>query len=100
MLAGIIAKIPSQWALYPEILWAVGALLYQLYCALQQKDLLNTRGKRLLAMATLSGIILFCAPIVSLLGQPWWNLLLIIGSILFIYSNLMLSFTTITAQEK
>ena len=93
LVAGLVLRILSRWEIYPELIWALGALLYQAFCGLQRRELLTPRGKRLLGMATLAGLLVFVSAVVSLLRFEWWLLLLVPGVILYIYSNITLAFT-------
>ena len=79
---------------YPSVLFGcllmTGALLYTISQALVDKRGVDLRTKRLRGMALLAGILFVSGSYLFIVEQSYWRLVLMIASVLLLYSNTVL----------
>ena len=79
---------------YPSVLFGyllmTGALLYTISLALVDKRGVDLRTKRLRGMALLAGILFVSGSYLFIVEQSYWRLVLMIASVLLLYSNTVL----------
>ena len=79
---------------YPSVLFGyllmMGALLYTISQALVDKRGVDLRTKRLRGMALLAGILFVSGSYLFIVEQSYWRLVLMIASVLLLYSNTVL----------
>lgn len=79
---------------YPSVLFGyllmMGALLYTISQALVDKRGVDLRTKRLRGIALLAGILFVSGSYLFIVEQSYWRLVLMIASVLLLYSNTVL----------
>lgn len=79
---------------YPGVLFGyllmVGSLLYTMSQALVDKNGVDLRTKRLQGIALLAGVLFVAGSYLFIVEQSYWRLVLMIASVLLLYSNTVL----------
>lgn len=79
---------------YPGVLFGyllmVGSLLYTMSQALVDKNGVDLRTKRLRGIALLAGVLFVAGSYLFIVEQSYWRLVLMIASVLLLYSNTVL----------
>ena len=88
---------------YPGVLFGyllmVGSLLYTMSQALVDKNGVDLRTKRLRGIALLAGVLFVAGSYLFIVEQSYWRLVLMIASVLLLYSNTVLLYHTPQDQE-
>lgn len=88
---------------YPGVLFGyllmVGSLLYTMSQALVDKSGVDLRTKRLRGIALLAGVLFIAGSYLFIVEQSYWRLVLMIASVLLLYSNTVLLYHTPQNQE-
>ncbi|AEE12789.1 hypothetical protein [Porphyromonas asaccharolytica] len=79
---------------YPGVLFGyllmAGSLLYTMSQALVDKNGVDLRTKRLRGIALLAGVLFVAGSYLFIVDQSYWRLVLMIASVLLLYSNTVL----------
>ena len=78
----------------------VGSLLYTLSQALSDRTGIDLRTKRLRGIALLAGALFVAGSYLFIVEQSYWRLVLIIASLLLLYSNVVLLYHTPRSKEE
>lgn len=88
---------------YPGVLFGyllmVGSLLYAMSQALVDKNGVDLRTKRLRGIALLAGVLFVAGSYLFIVEQSYWRLVLMIASVLLLYSNTVLLYHNPQDQE-
>ncbi|WP_418313209.1 hypothetical protein [Porphyromonas sp.] len=88
---------------YPGVLFGyllmVGSLLYTMSQALVDKNGVDLRTKRLRGIALLAGVLFVAGSYLFIVEQSYWRLVLMIASVLLLYSNTVLLYHNPQDQE-
>ena len=88
---------------YPGVLFGyllmVGSLLYTMSQALVDKNGVDLRTKRLRGIALLAGVLFVAGSYLFIVEQSYWRLVLMIASVLLLYSNTVLLYHNPLDQE-
>lgn len=88
---------------YPGVLFGyllmVGSLLYTMSQALVDKNGVDLRTKRLRGIALLAGVLFVAGSYLFIVEQSYWRLVLMIASVLLLYSNTVLLYHNPQGQE-
>ena len=78
----------------------VGSLLYTLSQALSDRTGIDLRTKRLRGIALLAGALFVAGSYLFIVEQSYWRLVLMIASLLLLYSNVVLLYDTPRSKEE
>ena len=78
----------------------VGSLLYTMSQALSDRTGIDLRTKRLRGMALLAGALFVAGSYLFIVEQSYWRLVLMIASLLLLYSNVVLLYHTPRSKEE
>ena len=78
----------------------VGSLLYTLSQALSDRTGIDLRTKRLRGIALLAGALFVAGSYLFIVEQSYWRLVLMIASLLLLYSNVVLLYHTPRSTEE
>lgn len=78
----------------------VGSLLYTLSQALSDRTGIDLRTKRLRGMALLAGALFVAGSYLFIVEQSYWRLVLMVASVLLLYSNVVLLYHTPRSKEE
>ena len=78
----------------------VGSLLYTLSQALSDRTGMDLRTKRLRGMALLAGALFVAGSYLFIVEQSYWRLVLMVASVLLLYSNVVLLYHTPRSKEE
>ncbi len=78
----------------------VGSLLYTLSQALSDRTGIDLRTKRLRGIALLAGALFVAGSYLFIVEQSYWRLVLMIASLLLLYSNVVLLYHTPRPKEE
>ena len=78
----------------------VGSLLYTLSQALSDRTGIDLRTKRLRGIALLAGALFVAGSYLFIVEQSYWRLVLMIASLLLLYSNVVLLYHTPRSKEE
>ena len=78
----------------------VGSLLYTLSQALSDRTGIDLRTKRLRGIALLAGALFVAGSYLFIVEQSYWRLVLMIASVLLLYSNVVLLYHTPRSKEE
>lgn len=78
----------------------VGSLLYTLSQALSDRTGIDLRTKRLRGIALLAGALFVAGSYLFIVEQSYWRLVLMIASLLLLYSNIVLLYHTPRSKEE
>ena len=88
---------------YPGVLFGylliAGSLLYTMSQALVDKNGVDLRTKRLRGIALLAGVLFVAGSYLFIVEQSYWRLVLMIASVLLLYSNTVLLYHKPHNQE-
>ncbi len=78
----------------------VGSLLYTLSQALSDRTGIDLRTKRLRGMALLAGALFVAGSYLFIVEQSYWRLVLMVASVLLLYSNVVLLYHKPRSKEE
>ena len=78
----------------------VGSLLYTLSQALSDRTGIDLRTKRLRGIALLAGALFVAGSYLFIVEQSYWRLVLMVASLLLLYSNVVLLYHTPRSKEE
>ena len=78
----------------------VGSLLYTLSQALSDRTGIDLRTKRLRGIALLAGALFVAGSYLFIVEQSYWRLVLMVASVLLLYSNVVLLYHTPRSKEE
>lgn len=78
----------------------VGSLLYTLSQALSDRTGIDLRTKRLRGIALLAGALFVAGSYLFIVEQSYWRLVLMVASVLLLYSNVVLLFHKPRSKEE
>ncbi|WP_299367544.1 hypothetical protein [uncultured Porphyromonas sp.] len=78
----------------------VGSLLYTMSQALIDRIGVDLRTKRLRGIALLAGVLFVAGSYLFIVEQSYWRLVLMIASVLLLYSNVVLLYHTPRSKEE
>ena len=78
----------------------VGSLLYTLSQALSDRTGIDLRTKRLRGMALLAGALFVAGSYLFIVEQSYWRLVLMVASVLLLYSNVILLYYKPRSKEE
>lgn len=78
----------------------VGSLLYTLSQALSDRTGIDLRTKRLRGIALLAGALFVAGSYLFIVEQSYWRLVLMIASLLLLYSNVVLLYHTPRSKKE
>ena len=78
----------------------IGSLLYTLSQALSDRTGIDLRTKRLRGIALLAGALFVAGSYLFIVEQSYWRLVLMIASLLLLYSNIVLLYHTPRSKEE
>lgn len=78
----------------------VGSLLYTLSQALSDRTGIDLRTKRLRGMALLAGALFVAGSYLFIVEQSYWRLVLMVASLLLLYSNVVLLYHKPRSKEE
>lgn len=78
----------------------VGSLLYTLSQALSDRTGIDLRTKQLRGIALLAGALFVAGSYLFIVEQSYWRLVLMIASLLLLYSNVVLLYHTPRSKEE
>ena len=78
----------------------VGSLLYTLSQALSDRTGIDLRTKRLRGIALLAGALFVAGSYLFIVEQSYWRLVLMVASVLLLYSNVVLLYHTPRSKKE
>ena len=78
----------------------VGSLLYTLSQALSDRTGIDLRAKRLRGIALLAGALFVAGSYLFIVEQSYWRLVLMVASVLLLYSNVVLLYHKPRSKEE
>lgn len=78
----------------------VGSLLYTISQALSDRTGIDLRTKRLRGIALLAGALFVAGSYLFIVEQSYWRLVLMVASVLLLYSNVVILYHTPRSKEE
>lgn len=98
MFVSLLLHLFHPGVLFGYLLMA-GSLLYTMSQALVDKNGVDLRTKRLRGIALLAGVLFVAGSYLFIVEQSYWRLVLMIASVLLLYSNTVLLYHKPHNQE-
>lgn len=93
ILITLALLLRSLWMphLIVHLLYLVGSGSYTLSWLFIDPRSCSIKTRRLQSLAFFAGVLFICSGVAALLEQQWWSILMIVATLLFIFSNLQLT---------
>ncbi|MDY6148206.1 MAG: hypothetical protein SPI35_04215 [Porphyromonas sp.] len=91
MVAALFMRVLDVVERFAVPAFLVGACAYTVSWLFVDASAFTLREKRLMGMAFFSGVLFILCGVASIMHQAWWSILLVFGTVLFIYSNISIN---------